>query len=86
MAKNLNLEHTYCSSKTCPKKDQCGNHIARIKGEHWICWQGDLYEEDKEKCGYEEPYDDIVVPEWLQNLSKEIKTEREKKENQNGRS
>ena len=69
MARELNLEHTYCNNQTCPKKDKCGNHIARIQGAHWVCWQS-IFEPDKDgHCGFEEPYEELVVPEWLQKLA-----------------
>ena len=70
------FDKSFCPNKTCPKKDTCGRHYTRIKGEHYIATFMFMEPNPDGTCDYEMPYEEVVVPKWMEELALKYEEER----------
>ena len=68
---------TFCVSKVCPKRAQCGTHIGRLsvpKDEGYCSWQSDFFEAAVNgECKHQTPYQEWKIePETKKENNNEL--------------
>ena len=70
------FDKTFCANRTCPKSDACGRSVKRLDGQKAIIAMSSFSPEADGHCGYEEPYREYEVPEWMSKMAEECETEK----------